>query len=148
MEGKPLKPAKRKEPGKVIDPAPEEHVTTVSLTTIAETEARVAAVEEKIAASASDPDRKASRPPRKARALPESLPRVERVIEPATIVCPCGCGDMVRIGEDRHQRLDLVRARSQVVVTVLPRCSMRPKSRLSSTLTPASGAMLKPVSTV
>ena len=54
-------------------------------------------------------------------ALPKEFPRVEQVIEPESVVCPCGCGDMVRIGEDRHQRLDLVRARYQVVVTVLPR---------------------------
>lgn len=27
---------------------------------------------------------------RNARALPEHLPRVERVIEPKSIVCPCG----------------------------------------------------------
>ena len=54
-------------------------------------------------------------------ALPKEFPRVEQVIEPESVVCPCGCGDMVRIGEDRHQRLYLVRARYQVVVTVLPR---------------------------
>ena len=45
----------------------------------------------------------APRAPRKARALPEHLPehlpRIERVIEPDSIACPCGCGDMVRIGE-------------------------------------------------
>ncbi|MPZ12602.1 MAG: IS66 family transposase [Kiloniellaceae bacterium] len=54
-------------------------------------------------------------------ALPKEFPRVEQVIEPDSLACPCGCGDMVRIGEDRYQRLDLVRARYQVVVTVLPR---------------------------
>lgn len=53
-------------------------------------------------------------------ALPKEFPRIEQVIEPESVVCPCGCGDMVRIGEDRYQRLDLVRARYQVVVTVLP----------------------------
>jgi hypothetical protein len=31
--------------------------------------------------------------------LPKHLPRVERVIEPATTLCPCGCGEMARIGE-------------------------------------------------
>ena len=54
-------------------------------TAIAETEARIAAVEERIAASASDPDEKAPRKPRKARALPDNLPRIERVIEPDTL---------------------------------------------------------------
>lgn len=32
--------------------------------------------------------------------LPGHLERIEKVIEPESIVCPCGCGDMVRIGED------------------------------------------------
>ena len=30
--------------------------------------------------------------------LPPHLPRVERVIEPASTLCPCGCGEMARIG--------------------------------------------------
>lgn len=90
-------------------------------TAIAETEARIAAVEERIAASASDPDKKAPRPPRKARALPDGLPRVEQVIEPKSIACPCGCGNMVRIGEDRTERLDVIPARYQVLVTVRPK---------------------------
>ena len=30
--------------------------------------------------------------------LPAHLPRVERVIEPASTLCPCGCGEMARIG--------------------------------------------------
>ena len=32
--------------------------------------------------------------------LPAHLPRVERVIEPGSTSCPCGCGPMARIGED------------------------------------------------
>ena len=43
--------------------------------------------------------------------LPESLPRVERLIEPDSLLCPCGCGEMHRIGEDRTERLDIVPAR-------------------------------------
>ena len=42
--------------------------------------------------------------------LPKHLPRVERIIEPATTLCPCGCGEMARIGEDVSQRLDVVPA--------------------------------------
>jgi len=68
---------------------------------IAETQEQIAAVEAKVAASETDPEKKAPRKKRKTRALPEHLPRIERVIEPDNIVCPCGCGDMVRIGEDR-----------------------------------------------
>ena len=37
-----------------------------------------------------------AKPPRAPRALPKELPRIERVIEPKDIRCPCGCGDMVR----------------------------------------------------
>ena len=75
-------------------------------TAIAETQARIAAVEKKIEVSASnDPSKAAPRKERKARELPEHLPRVERVIEPESIVGPCGCGNMVRIGEDRTERL-------------------------------------------
>jgi transposase len=57
-------------------------------TAIAETQARIAAVEKKIEASAinaeevGDPDKAVPRKERMARALPEHLPRVERVIEP------------------------------------------------------------------
>jgi transposase len=53
---------------------------------------------------------------------------VERVIEPDSIACPCGCGDMVRIGEDRTERLDVIPARYQVIVTVRPRYAC-PKGR-------------------
>ena len=98
-------------------------------TAIADTQAQIAAVEEKIAASERDPAKqRTSRAPRKSRALPESLPRVERVIEPGSIACPCGCGDMVRIGEDRTERLDYIPARYQVIVTVRPRYAC-PKGR-------------------
>ena len=60
-------------------------------TAIAETQAQIAAAAEKIAAGASEPDKTAARAPRKA--LPDSLPRVERVIEPDSIARPCGSGE-------------------------------------------------------
>jgi len=42
----------------------------------------------------------APRKPRRNRGhLPAHLPRVERVIEPASTQCPCGCGEMAKIGE-------------------------------------------------
>ena len=44
--------------------------------------------------------------------LPAHLPRIERVIEPASTLCPCGCGEMTRIGEDVSQRLDPPRGNS------------------------------------
>ena len=111
-----------------LDPAQLELALEDLETAITETQAQIAAVEEKIAASASDPEKAAPRAPRKARALPEHLPRVERVIEPESIVCPCGCGDMVRIGEDRTERLDFIPARYQVIVTIRPKYAC-PKGR-------------------
>ena len=111
-----------------LDPAQLELALEDLETAIAETQAQIAAVEEKIAASATDPERAAPRAPRKARALPEHLPRVERVIEPESIACPCGCGDMVRIGEDKTERLDLIPARYQVIVTIRPKYAC-PKGR-------------------
>jgi transposase len=111
-----------------LDPAQLELALEDLETAIAETQAQIAAVEEKIAASAADPDKAAPRAPRKARALPEHLPRIERVIEPDSITCPCGCGDMVRIGEDRVERLDYIPARYQVIVSVRPKYAC-PKGR-------------------
>ena len=103
-----------------LDPAQLELALEDLETAIAETEAGIAAIEEKIADSASDPDRKAPRQERQARARPESLPRLERGIEPKSIACPGGGGAMVRIGEDRTERLDVIPARCQVIVTIRP----------------------------
>lgn len=111
-----------------LDPAQMELALEDLETAIAETQARIAAVEKKIEASASDPEKVAPRKERKARALPEHLPRVERVIESESIVCPCGCGNMVRIGEDRTERLDRIPARYEVIVTIRPKYAC-PKGR-------------------
>ena len=111
-----------------LDPAQLELALEDLETAIAETQAQIAAVEDRIAASEPDPEKRKPRAPRKARALPEGLPRVLRVIEPDSIACPCGCGDMVRIGEDRSERLDYIPARYQVIVTVRPRYAC-PKGR-------------------
>lgn len=111
-----------------LDPAQLELALEDLETAIAETQEQIAAVEEKIAASKTDPEKKAPRKKRKARALPEHLPRVERVIEPDSISCPCGCGDMVKIGEDRVDRLDYIPARYQVIVTIRPKYAC-PKGR-------------------
>ena len=76
-------------------------------TAIAETQAEIENVQAKLAKKSKN-ESNAPRKPRKPRTLPEGLPRVERVIEPDNIVCPCGCGDMVKIGEDRSERLDVI----------------------------------------
>lgn len=57
--------------------------------------------------------------------LPEDLPRIEHIIEPANTSCPCGCGEMHRIGEDRSERLDIIPARLQVIVTIRPKYACR-----------------------
>jgi len=57
--------------------------------------------------------------------LPKELPRVERIIEPDDIQCPCGCGAMARIGEDRSERLDMIPARFQVIATIRPKYACR-----------------------
>ena len=57
--------------------------------------------------------------------LPEHLPRIEQVIEPQSTNCPCGCGEMVRIGEDRTERLDIVPAQLRGIVTVRPKYAWR-----------------------
>ena len=57
--------------------------------------------------------------------LPENLPRIERVIEPESTKCSCGHSEMVRIGEDRGERLDIVPAQLRVIVTVRPKYACR-----------------------
>ena len=94
---------------------------------IAKTQAEIEIAQAKLAKKPNDKS-KAPPKPRKPRTLPEGLPRVERVIEPDSIVCPCGCGDMVKIGEDRSQRLDVIPAQYQVIVTVRPKYAC-PKGR-------------------
>ena len=112
-----------------LDPAQMELALEDLETAIAETQARIAAVEEKMASSTLSPCKAASpRKERKARVLPANLPRVERVIEPLSIACPCGCGDMVRIGEDKTERLDYIPASYQVIVTIRPKYAC-PKGR-------------------
>lgn len=66
--------------------------------------------------------RKKRRPPqRNLGNLPDHLERIEQVIKPDSIISPCGCGDMVQIGEDRSERLDVVPAQFRVIVTVRPK---------------------------
>ena len=68
--------------------------------------------------SRSDPDQGSHR---NRGCLPAHLPRVERIIEPASMLCPCGCGAMTKIGEDVSQRLDVIPAQWRVLVTRRPK---------------------------
>ncbi len=84
-------------------------------------EAAVAEVEEAKARSTgtSSPSRPAAK--RNLGRLPKELPRLEQVIEPASLACPCGCGAMARIGEDITERLDIVPAQFRVIATIRPK---------------------------
>ena len=62
------------------------------------------------------------------RSLPQDLPRIEERIQPDSLICPCGCGQMVQIGEDRSERIDIVPAQLRVIETVRPRYAC-PKGR-------------------
>ncbi|MGZ9117035.1 MAG: IS66 family transposase zinc-finger binding domain-containing protein, partial [Methylocystis sp.] len=57
--------------------------------------------------------------------LPAHLPRVERVIEPRSTLCPCGCGPMTMIGEDVSERLDVIPAQFRVLITRRPKYACR-----------------------
>ena len=56
--------------------------------------------------------------------LPSHLPRVEVVIEPGSLIC--GCGSALHcMGEDVSERLDIIPARFQVIVTRRPKYACR-----------------------
>ena len=57
-------------------------------------------------------------------ALPADLPRIEQVIEPDSLDCPCGCA-LHKIGEDVTERLDVVPAQFRVIVTRRPKYACR-----------------------
>ncbi len=65
--------------------------------------------------------RRRRRPARPGARFPARLERRVEVIEPDGTLCPCGCGEMTKIGEDRSERLDIVPARFLVIETVRPR---------------------------
>lgn len=69
--------------------------------------------------------------------LPEHLERVEEVIEPESTACPCGCGEMVKVGEDRTERLDVVPAQFRALVTVRPKYMCRQCAGQSHAQAPA-----------
>lgn len=76
-----------------------------------------------------DAEDRAAKRPVKARAanrgsLPKHLPRLEEVIEPASLVCACG-GGLHCIGEDVSERLDIVPAQLRVRVTRRPKYACR-----------------------
>jgi transposase len=53
---------------------------------------------------------------------------VEQLIELESTLCPCGCGEMARIGEDVSERLDIIPAQFRVLVTRRPKYACRHRS--------------------
>ena len=87
--------------------------------------AEVEAEKEHLAAKTDDKTAAKPAPKRTIGNLPAALPRIEEVIEPDSLICPCGCGVMHKIGEDRSERLDIVPAQLRVIVTVRPKYACR-----------------------
>ncbi len=56
------------------------------------------------------------------KALPEGLPRVERIhdIDDADKICACGC-ELIRIGEEVSEQLDIIPAQVQVIRHIRPK---------------------------
>jgi len=76
-----------------------------------------------------DADDRVAKRPAKQRAtnrgaLPKHLPRIEEVIEPASLTCVCG-NCLHCIGEDVTERLDIVPAQFRVIVTRRPKYACR-----------------------
>jgi len=91
-------------------------------------EAAVAEVERQRddqAASSEAPRRKVTSAQRNRGNLPADLPRIEQIVEPDSLECPCGCGQMHKIGEDRTERLDIVPAQLRVIATIRPKYACR-----------------------
>ena len=87
--------------------------------------AEVEVQKDQLAAQTGDKTTTKSAPKRTIGNLPAALPRIEEVIEPDSLSCPCGCGVMHKIGEDRSERLDIVPAQLRVIVTVRPKYACR-----------------------
>jgi transposase len=58
-------------------------------------------------------------------ALPVHLPRIERVVDIESRICPCCSGTLHRIGEDVCERLDVVPAQVRVLVIRRPKYACR-----------------------
>jgi transposase len=58
-------------------------------------------------------------------ALPAHLPRIEVILEPEDMACPCCRAAMTVIGEDTSERLDVIPAQFRVIVTRRPKLACR-----------------------
>jgi transposase len=57
--------------------------------------------------------------------LPAHLPRIEQVLMPESTACPCCRGEMVEIGADTAERLDVLPAQFRVLVSKRPKFACR-----------------------
>ena len=57
--------------------------------------------------------------------LPKHLPRIVETLAPDTTQCPCCAGELVEIGADESERLDVVPAQFRVIVTRRPKLACR-----------------------
>ncbi len=80
--------------------------------------------------------RAGARTPQEPPSLPDHLPQVEVVVEPASTTCSCCSGVMHRIGEDVSGRLDIVPPQYQVLVIRRP----TPPRRGAGSLHPGGAA--------
>src|SRR5215217_1070317 len=62
--------------------------------------------------------------------LPAHLPRLEQVLMPESTACPCCRSEMVEIGCDTAERLDLIPAQYRVLVTKRPKYACRACQRM------------------
>ena len=103
----------------------------------------IAAAEAKLAReqedkSATTPVTKPARPRAGRQPLPDHLPRIEHLHEPQTCTCgKCG-GDLVKIGEDITEQLDVEPARFFVHRHIRPQYACRPCETVSAAPIPAA----------
>ena len=104
---------------------------------IAVAEGMLAEAQEKADAATGRQRRKPQPTNRNLGHLPKHLERFEKVIEPESTECPCGCGEMMKVGEDRTERLDVVPAKLRVLVTIRPKYICRACEGKQSAQAPA-----------
>jgi hypothetical protein len=75
-----------------------------------------------------DPDLRTDRAARRRAsrgALPSHLPRIDVMLAPEDLACPCCRAAMTVIGEDTSERLDVIPAQFRVIVTKRPKLACR-----------------------
>ena len=97
----------------------------LALEDIEQTIAKAGAIEEKTQAANAPRKRRINRG-----ALPAHLPRIHETVAPADTNCPCCKQPMHVIGEETSERLDMIPAQYQVIVTHRPKLACRACERI------------------